>query len=95
MLAHKKTCCSAAFRQARPTPGLRAAPFQLPPARQTAVSRALPVPKSDVIRDSDEEVLVSLEERFKMADIDGYVLPCLPAQQDSQQEQSIGPAALS
>jgi hypothetical protein len=35
------------------------------------VSRALPVPKSDVIEKSDADVLVSLEERFKMADIDG------------------------
>jgi hypothetical protein len=33
--------------------------------------RALPVPQSDVIEKSDADVLVSLEERFKMADIDG------------------------
>lgn len=35
--------------------------------------RALPVPKVDVITDADASALVDLQERFKMADIDGCV----------------------
>jgi hypothetical protein len=36
--------------------------------------RALPTPTVDVINEDDNAVLVDLEQRFKMADIDGLVL---------------------
>lgn len=39
--------------------------------RNPLAVRAIPVPKSDVIDDGDQQVLVSLEERFKMADMNG------------------------
>jgi hypothetical protein len=52
-----------------------------PPRRATSVGscrgrtpllvRALPVPDGDVIESGDKQMLVSLEERFRMADIDG------------------------
>lgn len=71
MLAHKASA-SNAFRSTH-------SPFRPATAPGPRVSRiqhissisALPVPKADVIAQSDEDMLVSLEERFKMADIDG------------------------
>jgi hypothetical protein len=39
--------------------------------RHTSIARALPLPQQDVIGKSDADAVCSLEERFKMADIDG------------------------
>lgn len=47
-------------------------PVQLQLQHRSIVSQAVPVPQTDVIAESDRTVLLSLEEQFKMADIDGY-----------------------
>jgi hypothetical protein len=39
--------------------------------RHTSIAKALPVPQQDVIEKSDAAAVCSLEDRFKMADIDG------------------------
>lgn len=39
------------------------------------ILQALPTPSADVIAETDSKVLLDLEQRFKMADIDGCVPP--------------------
>lgn len=45
--------------------------LQLQLQHRSIISQAVPVPQSDVIAEADETVLMTLEEQFRMADIDG------------------------
>jgi hypothetical protein len=71
MLARCSSRRAPAFRPARGSPTLSSRTRQRP---RLLPARALPTPKGDVINEDDSAVLVDLEQRFKMADIDGLVL---------------------
>jgi hypothetical protein len=68
MLARCSSRRAPAFRPARGTSTLSSRTCQRP---RILPAQALPTPKGDVISKDDSAVLVDLEQRFKMADIDG------------------------
>lgn len=70
MLAQQRIACHTRGHHAP----LKQRPFASPPGRalqRPSPNRALPVPTSDVIDKTDADAMCTLEERFKMADIDG------------------------
>jgi hypothetical protein len=71
MLARCSSRRAPAFRPARGTSTLSSRTCQRP---RILPAQALPTPQGDVISKDDSAVLVDLEQRFKMADIDGLVL---------------------
>jgi hypothetical protein len=73
MLAQERMlrCSSRRAPAFVPAQSLHAVSSRLCRVQRKLPVRALPTPTGDVINEADNAVLVDLEQRFKMADIDG------------------------
>lgn len=61
-------------------------------APRTVFTAAVPLPAADVIEDIDATTLLTLEERFRMADTDGYAPEAVGSTGSSHQHSSDEPA---